>query len=118
MYEKTKDNSNFGEKNLCHAPSNFLASDLQVEVSEVSSPQSTSSNENSSLYDYYINKEATSGCEDMCAGSSQLSGEAINESNSQEINEIGKQDTTDVGSSRINRNLDPNTLNLQRENFL
>ncbi|KAK1394269.1 hypothetical protein POM88_013325 [Heracleum sosnowskyi] len=115
LYEKTKDNSYFGEKKLCHGPSNSLASDLQVEVSEVSSPQSTSSNENCSLFDYYINKEATSGCEDTCAGLSRLSGEAINELNSREINKTGEEVTTDVGSSRINHNLDPNTSYLQPE---
>lgn len=35
LYEKTEGNSFFGEKHMLHAPSNSLASDLQVEVSEV-----------------------------------------------------------------------------------
>ncbi|KAL1827471.1 hypothetical protein ACET3Z_005883 [Daucus carota] len=103
LYEKTAGNSFFGEKRALHAPSNSLASDLQVEVSEVGSPHSTSSNEKSNIFDDYVNKEVTSGGEDM------------NESNMREINEVSEKDITDAGVSSTNHNLDSNASDLQPE---
>ncbi|XP_074356275.1 uncharacterized protein LOC141695974 [Apium graveolens] len=115
LYEKTEGNSFFGEKLMCHAPSNSLASDLQVEVSEVGSPQSNSSNDKSNIFDDFINKEVTSGGEGMLADSSHLSGVEMNESNTREVNEVGTKDITDAGSSSTNHGLDPKTSDLQPE---
>ncbi|KAK1357170.1 hypothetical protein POM88_050426 [Heracleum sosnowskyi] len=115
LYQKTEGNSFFGDKRMCHAPSNSLASDLQVEVSEVGSPQSTSSNDKSNIFDDYINKEVTSGGEDMLADSSHLSGVEINESNTREVNEASTKENTDAGSSSTNHSLDPNTSDSQPE---
>lgn len=106
LYEKTKGNSFFGEKRTCHAPNNSLASDLQVEISEVGSPQSTSSNEKSYIFEDYVNKEVTSGGEDMLADSSHPSGVHTNESNTREVDEFSEKDVTDAGFSSINHNLE------------
>ncbi|XP_073141972.1 uncharacterized protein [Henckelia pumila] len=91
-----------------HTPSFSIASDMQVEVSEISSPPLTinenisSLGEDLSTYDVDMDKEITRCRHDSWEGSSHLSG-VESESLSREVNEVSsEQDITEVEISRIN----------------
>ncbi|KAL2488651.1 uncharacterized protein Fot_41943 [Forsythia ovata] len=97
-----------------------IASDLQVEVSEVSSPLTldenfSSQDEEISLYDVDLDKEITSSSEDLWAASSHLSGIDENESRSREVHEISEKDIIEVGFSRINKSEDKTLSNTLAE---
>lgn len=72
---RLEDNLFYTNKGPRHTPNNSIASDLQVEVSEVGSPPLTvdgtasSSDEESLTYDGDIEKEITSGSEEMWGAS-------------------------------------------------
>jgi hypothetical protein len=59
------------DRRICHTPTYSIASDLQVEVSEVGSPTSTvdDSDRDSALYDGDIDKGVSSGSEDLWGAS-------------------------------------------------
>ncbi|KAA8543766.1 hypothetical protein F0562_022057 [Nyssa sinensis] len=98
-------------KEVHHTPTHSIASDLQVEVSEVSSPPLThdgiiSPSDGESLtYDMDVDdeKETTPGGEEMWVESSHLYGVEENESRSGEVHEVTEQDIMEVGFSRINQ---------------
>ncbi|RDX64403.1 hypothetical protein CR513_57045, partial [Mucuna pruriens] len=84
---------------ICHTPSRSLASDLQVEVSEVGSPTltvdenhetATTTDGESIIYDGDIDKDVTSGSEDMWGGSLHL----------REVRRVSEQDLSEVNSWR------------------
>lgn len=115
IFEKTRTEDPFfyDNKEMHHAPSNSLASDLQVEISEVSSPRSISSPDEESLMRHVgVKKEITSDSEEMCAVSSHLSGVDEHESKSREVHEVSEQDIIEVGFSRINHKSDSITCDM------
>ncbi|KZV25740.1 dentin sialophosphoprotein-like [Dorcoceras hygrometricum] len=89
-----------------HTPSFSIASDMQVEVSEISSPPLTinenisSQDEDVSTYDVDMDKEIARCGLDSWEGLSHLSG-VESESLSKEVNEISEQDISEVEISRI-----------------
>ncbi|CAA2953627.1 Hypothetical predicted protein [Olea europaea subsp. europaea] len=88
-----------------HTRALSIPSDLQVEFSEVSCPQThdedlSYQDEEISIYDMDLDKEITSSSEDLLAASSHLSGIDENES---EVHEISDKDIMEVGFSRINK---------------
>ncbi|KAL6967644.1 hypothetical protein U1Q18_033453 [Sarracenia purpurea var. burkii] len=107
----------FADKRVNHTPTHSIASDLQVEVSEVSSPELTidgtispEDSDRGSPINYEGDadgeKETTSGTEEMWVASSQLSRVEENESISREVHEISEQEIIEVGFSRINQKSD------------
>ncbi|GAA0185880.1 hypothetical protein LIER_33168 [Lithospermum erythrorhizon] len=104
---KTKETGpfNYPYHNPRHASSLSIASDLQVEVSELSSPRilsdanSSSPDEVRSLCD--IKYEEIPDCEDLWKTSSQLSRGEENESRSRDLGQFSEEDTIGVGFSRI-----------------
>jgi hypothetical protein len=111
------------DRRLCHTPTYSIASDLQVEVSEVGSPASTvdenvesnsSSDRDSAIYDGDIDRDVSSGSEDLWGASmhggggvkareEDNNGEDVN-NNSKDIvssislRQIDDDDTADVSS--------------------
>ncbi|XP_075519669.1 uncharacterized protein LOC142553354 [Primulina tabacum] len=89
-----------------HTPSFSIASDMQVEVSEISSPPLTinenisSQGEDVSTYDVDMYKEITGCGHDFWEGSSYLSG-VEGELLSREVNDDREQDITEIEISRI-----------------
>ncbi|KAL5748027.1 hypothetical protein ACOSQ2_025324 [Xanthoceras sorbifolium] len=101
----------YREKGPCHSPGYSIASDLQVEVSEVGSPPFTvdgtaSPADAESLYDGDIDKDITSGSEEMWGTPCHLAGVEENELRSMEVNEVSEDDIVEVGFSAINQNLE------------
>ncbi|PSS09471.1 Guanine nucleotide-exchange factor like [Actinidia chinensis var. chinensis] len=100
----------FADKGVNHTPTHSIASDLQVEVSEVGSPELTvdgtisPSDGESLIYEANadVEKETASGSEEMWVASSRLSRVEENESRSREVHEVSEQDIIEVGFSRIN----------------
>ncbi|KAI8016685.1 hypothetical protein LOK49_LG05G01388 [Camellia lanceoleosa] len=96
---------------LDHTRSHSMASDLQVEVSEVSSPAQTidgitsPSDGEFMVYDVDVDteKKTTSSGEEMWAASPNLSRVEENELKSKYINEVSEQDIIEVGFSSINK---------------
>ncbi|GFZ01631.1 glycosyl hydrolase family protein [Actinidia rufa] len=97
------------DKGVNHTPTHSIASDLQVEVSEVGSPELTvdgtisPSDGESLIYEANadVEKETASGSEEMWVASSRLSRVEENESRSREVHEVSEQDIIEVGFSRI-----------------
>lgn len=88
-----------------HTPGQSIASDLQVEVSEVGSPPltndgSSSADEEISI-DGEIEKAITSSSEDTLMSLSHLARVDENESNSREVCEVTEQDIVEFGFSRF-----------------
>ncbi|KAK7372074.1 hypothetical protein VNO80_05443 [Phaseolus coccineus] len=84
---------------MCHTPSCSLASDLQVEVSEIGSPAltvdenhdtTTTTDGESIIYDGDIDKDVTSGSEDMWGASIH----------SREVRRVSEQDISELNSWR------------------
>ncbi|XP_059626510.1 uncharacterized protein LOC132269361 isoform X3 [Cornus florida] len=95
------------DKGPHHTPTHSIASDLQVEVSEVSSPMvmtdgSISPADRESLI-AELEKETTSGSEKLWITSSYLSEAEEDESRSREVHEVSEQDIFDVGFLKINQ---------------
>ncbi|XP_028051174.1 uncharacterized protein LOC114255819 [Camellia sinensis] len=96
---------------LDHTRSHSMASDLQVEVSEVSSPAQTidgitsPSDGEFMVYDVDVDteKKTTSSGEEMWAASPNLSRVEENELKSKYVNEVSEQDIIEVGFSSINK---------------
>ncbi|KAK7301798.1 hypothetical protein RJT34_12673 [Clitoria ternatea] len=74
IIDKRQENMFLADKRLCHTPTYSIASDLQVEVSEVGSPTSrvdenadtnSSIDSGSMVYDGDIDRNASSGSEDL-----------------------------------------------------
>uniref|UniRef100_A0A5B7BJJ1 Cardiomyopathy-associated protein 5 n=1 Tax=Davidia involucrata TaxID=16924 RepID=A0A5B7BJJ1_DAVIN len=114
VFESTRMEERFfyPDKGVHHTPTHSIASDLQVEVSEVSSPPLTNDGINSPsdgewpMYDMDVDAEkdqTTPGSEEMWVASSHLSGVEENESRSGEVHEVSEQDIMEVGFSRINK---------------
>lgn len=103
----------YADKEMHHTRANSLASDMQVEVSEISSPRSISSPDEESSED--MKKEITSGGEEMWADSSHGSGVDEHESKLKEVPEVSEQDITEVGLSRINHEADASTSDMLPE---
>lgn len=113
-----------GDRRLCHTPTYSIASDMQVEVSEVGSPTSTvddNGDSNSSsdrdrdsmLYDGDIDRDVSSGSEDLWGASFHGKGGVKTEenNNSEDVNnglkdiaspislrQIDEEDVADVSS--------------------
>ncbi|KAK2641636.1 hypothetical protein Ddye_023399 [Dipteronia dyeriana] len=107
----------YREKGPCHSPGYSIASDLQVEVSEVGSPPFTvdgtaSPADAESLYDGDIDKDIiASGSEDMWGASCHLAGVDENESRSRElVHEVSEDDVAEVGFSAIRQNLEDSPI--------
>ncbi|KAK3206472.1 hypothetical protein Dsin_020518 [Dipteronia sinensis] len=107
----------YREKGPCHSPGYSIASDLQVEVSEVGSPPFTvdgtaSPADAESLYDGDIDKDIiASGSEDMWGASCHLAGVDENESRSRElVHEVSEDDVAEVGFSAIRENLEDSPI--------
>lgn len=104
-----------------HAPSYSIASDMQVEVSEVCSPPLTIDenmsyqDEDVSTYDGDIERNISWDGEDMWAGSSRMSEVDDNESRSTQVNEVIEQDIIKFGFSRIKKPEDTAQLNSMEE---
>ncbi|CAN4101832.1 unnamed protein product [Withania somnifera] len=86
-------------------PGQSIASDLQVEVSEVGSPPLTNSGNSSGgeeiSIDGEIQKALASSSEDTLMSSSHLARVDENESNSREVREVSEQDIVEFGFSRF-----------------
>ncbi|KAI3461601.1 hypothetical protein Pfo_018264 [Paulownia fortunei] len=107
-----------------HTPSYSIASDLQVEVSEVSSPPLTidenlsDHDEDISTYDGDMEKKMSFwDSEDSWAGLSHLDLSQVdeNESRSTQVNEVSEQDIIKVGFSRINKPEDTTLSNFMEQ---
>ncbi|TXG74266.1 hypothetical protein EZV62_002845 [Acer yangbiense] len=107
----------YREKGPCHSPGYSIASDLQVEVSEVGSPPFTvdgtaSPADAESLYDGDIDKDIiASGSEDMWGASCHLASVDENESRSRElVHEVSEDDVAEVGFSAIRENVEDSPI--------
>ncbi|GAU13394.1 hypothetical protein TSUD_126900 [Trifolium subterraneum] len=101
------------DRRLCHTPTYSIASDLQVEVSEVGSPTSTvdengesnsSSERESALYDGDIDRGVSSGDEDLWGASFHGGGgvksrEDVN--NGEDVNNNSKDTVSPICSKQI-----------------
>ncbi|CAI9770789.1 unnamed protein product [Fraxinus pennsylvanica] len=122
-FAKTRSEEHFNYANKTqhyHARALSIASDLQVEFSEVSSPQMhdenlSSQDEEISIYDVDLDKEIISSSEDLWAASSHLSAIDENESRSREVHEIGDKDIIEFGFSKINKSEDKTLSNTLAE---
>ncbi|XP_057428774.1 uncharacterized protein LOC130722148 isoform X2 [Lotus japonicus] len=84
------------DRRVCHTPTYSIASDLQVEVSEVGSPtstieenansNSTSDRDSSILYDGDIDRDVSSGSEDLWGASFHGTRGVRSEENNEEVN--------------------------------
>nr|XP_016487755.1 PREDICTED: uncharacterized protein LOC107807829 [Nicotiana tabacum] len=107
LLDSTREDERFHYPNrpMHRTPCHSIASDLQVEVSEVGSPPLT--NDVSSFADEEISidgeieKAITSSSEDTLMSSSHLARVDENESNSKEVREVTEQDIVDFGFSRF-----------------
>ncbi|XP_031277709.1 uncharacterized protein LOC116136147 [Pistacia vera] len=104
----------FRDKMPCPSPVYSIASDLQVEVSELGSPPlppdgAMSPADIESLYDGDVEREMIFGSEEMFGASSHLSGIDEYESRSREVNEVREDDIVQVGFSAIKQNLQDQT---------
>jgi len=102
-----------------HTHTNSIASDMQVEVSEIGSPPLTadgiaSSNDGDSLvYDGDSEQETTSGSEDMWGASPLAPKVQEHENVTRQIYEVGEGDITEEGFSRLrNEPEDPTSSSL------
>lgn len=113
--EKNQDNMYYAGRRNCKTPTYSVASDLQVEVSEIGSPSRTldgsnSSSEESSLYDGDNERDVTSGSDEMWGNSVHSRGvrgvadiEDTEEANNNllssfPLQEIGEENSADVSS--------------------
>lgn len=100
----------FAGKGFSHTPANSIASDLEVEVSEVGSPPLTvdgtisPTDGESMTYDEETEKEITSSSEEMWGASSHQFGVEENESKSRGIDAVSQEDIVYVGLSEVNKN--------------
>ncbi|CAJ2640243.1 unnamed protein product [Trifolium pratense] len=91
------------DRRLCHTPTYSIASDLQVEVSEVGSPTSTvdengesnsSSDRDSAIYDGDIDRDINSGDEDLwgasCHGGGGVKAREEEDNNGEDVNNNSK----------------------------
>lgn len=107
---RREDSNFFAGKGFCHTPDNSIASDLEVEVSEVGSlPLTvdgtiTPTDGESMTYDEEIEKEITSVSEEMWGASFHQSGVEENESKSRGIYAVCREDIVEIGLSEGNTN--------------
>ncbi|KAF5744532.1 signaling mucin MSB2-like [Tripterygium wilfordii] len=102
---KMEDRPFYMEK-VCHTPSLSIASDLQVEVSELGSPLTVDGNvssgdEDSLIYDGDIDRDITSGSEEMWGAS--FHGVREDERRLREINEISEEDAMGESLSTLEK---------------
>jgi hypothetical protein len=109
----------YKHKDPWHTHTNSIASDMQVEVSEIGSPPLTadgiaSSNDGESLvYDGDSEQEITSGSEDMWGASPLAPKVQEHENVTRQIYEVGEGDITEEGFSRLrNEPEDPTSSSL------
>ncbi|KAM7496472.1 hypothetical protein LguiA_020886 [Lonicera macranthoides] len=96
-----------------HTPTNSFASDMQVEVSESSSPPLTvDGDEESLINDRDMDKKINSGIDETWGESSHLAEVDKNESSSREVHEVSELDLIQVGFSRIKHKSAPVSLHL------
>ncbi|WJX31339.1 hypothetical protein P8452_19775 [Trifolium repens] len=101
------------DRRLCHTPTYSIASDLQVEVSEVGSPASTvdengesnsSSDRDSAIYDGDIDRDVSSGSEDLW-GASLHGGGAVRDreedNNGEDINNNSKDIVSPISLRQV-----------------
>jgi len=90
--DKRQETMFLGDRRICRTPTLSIASDLQVEVSEVGSPTSTvdDSDRDSALYDGDIDKGVSSGSEDLWGASFHGRGGARNEedNNGEDVSKV------------------------------
>ena len=92
-----------------HTPTCSIASDLQVEVSEVGSPSLTTDGTVSSVdgdsvsYDGDVERDITSDSEEMWGGSFNLSRAEANREKLRELHDIIEEDSVEVEFSGLNR---------------
>ncbi|XWS28724.1 hypothetical protein CRYUN_Cryun25bG0095800 [Craigia yunnanensis] len=94
-----------------HTPTCSIASDLQVEVSEVGSPPTTdgtvsSVDGDSVTYDGDVDRDITSDSEEMWGGSFNLSRTEANREKLRELQDIIEEDSVEVEFSGLNRKLE------------
>lgn len=96
-----------------HTPTNSFASDMQVEVSESSSPPLTvDGEEESSINDRDMDKKINSRIDETWGESNHLAEVDKNESSSREVHEVSELDLIQVGFSRIKHKSAPVSLHL------
>lgn len=110
--EKKKENMFFTNRQITHTPSCSLASDLQVEVSEIGSPTLTIDESNETItttdgeYDGDVDKDVNSGSEDMWGASLH----------SREVRGISEHDILEANNWREIANSSIPLQNIDEEN--
>ncbi|KAK8707608.1 hypothetical protein V6N13_058663 [Hibiscus sabdariffa] len=100
---RTEFNS-FYSRQQCHTPTFSIASDLQVEVSEVGSPPITidgtvsSVDGDSIIYDGDVDRDINSESEEPWGGSFNLSREEVNRERLRELDDIREEESVEVAS--------------------
>ncbi|VVA32011.1 PREDICTED: dentin sialophospho [Prunus dulcis] len=94
----------YAERGTCHTPTYSIASDLQVEVSELGSPPLTIDGANSPTDRESLNLDGDFEREYMWAASSQSSRTEENESKSRGVRGLSEKDLADIRSSGNNKN--------------
>ncbi|KAK2386788.1 hypothetical protein QL285_060638 [Trifolium repens] len=102
------------DRRLCHTPTYSIASDLQVEVSEVGSPASTvdenvesnsSSDRDSAIYDGDIDRDVSSGSEDLWGASMHGGGGVLKareeDNNGEDVNNNSKDIVSSISLRQI-----------------
>ncbi|XP_027932875.1 uncharacterized protein LOC114188502 [Vigna unguiculata] len=114
IVDKRQENMFLANGRLCHTPTHSVASDLQVEVSEIGSPTSTvgenveinsSIDRDSILYDGDIDRDISSGSEELWGSSFHGVKEAQgvnNEGNNVEVNNSSKDVVSPFDPCHIN----------------
>ncbi|XP_038999130.1 uncharacterized protein LOC120124548 [Hibiscus syriacus] len=101
---RKKDFNSFYIRRQCHTPTFSIASDLQVEVSEVGSPPLTtdgtvsSGDGDSVMYDEDVDRDINSENEEPWGGRFNLSKEEVNRERLGELNDIIEEESVEVAS--------------------
>ncbi|BBH04676.1 hypothetical protein Prudu_015878 [Prunus dulcis] len=103
-YSEEDDHTFNAKRGTCHTPTYSIASDLQVEVSELGSPPLTIDGANSPTDRESLNLDGDFEREYMWAASSQSSRTEENESKSRGVRGLSEKDLADIRSSGNNKN--------------
>ncbi|MBA0825192.1 hypothetical protein Goarm_021796 [Gossypium armourianum] len=101
----------------CHTPTFSIASDLQVEVSEVGSPPLTTdgttspADGDSVIYDGDVERDINSESEEPWAGSFNLSREEANRERLRELDDIIEEESAEVASISLSKHETKQNLN-------
>ncbi|GMI97162.1 hypothetical protein HRI_003385500 [Hibiscus trionum] len=96
--------NSFYSRQQCHTPTFSIASDLQVEVSEVGSPPLTTDGTVSSvdgdsvIYDGDVDRDINSESEQLCGGPFNLAREEANRERLRELDDIIEEESVEVAS--------------------